>query len=140
MEAQSLIPRIRPLLQAGVDARRRMGSAEAGMMEMRKHVTQMGGVRPDRSRAIELKLRRDSAAEEIKRSVEALHALDIQVKDLDQGLIDFPTIYRGREVLLCYRLGENAISYWHESNAGFSGRREIDDDFLEHHEGGGHHE
>jgi len=139
-EAQALIPRIVPLLKAGVEARRRMESAEAGMMEMRRHVTQMGGVKPDRSRALELKMRRESAAEEIQRCVDAIHGLDVQVKDLDQGLIDFPTLYRGREVLLCYRLGESGISYWHESDAGFRGRQEIDQDFLDHHEGGGSHQ
>ncbi len=134
-EAQGLIPMLRPLLLAAVDARRRMVAAEAAMAGMRWRVTQLGGVKPDRARALELKARQESAGEEIRRSVEAITAHGVQVKDLDRGLIDFPAFYRGREVLLCYMLGESGIEYWHETDAGFGGRRRIDQEFIGHHEG-----
>lgn len=138
-EAQDLIPRLRPLLQTVVEARSRMLVAEAAMTEMRRRVTQLGGVKPDRALALELKVRRESAGEEIRRSVEGIQVYDVQVKDLDRGLIDFPTLYRGREVLLCYLLGEAGILYWHETDAGFRGRREIDQEFIDNHEGSGAH-
>jgi hypothetical protein len=134
-EAQELLPTLQSWLQTAVEARQRMAAAEESMQEMRRRVAQMGGVRPDRALAIELKMRRDSAEEEIRRSVEAISSLDVQVKDLDSGLIDFPTLYRGREVLLCYRLGEMGITHWHETDAGFSGRQPISSDFVEHNEG-----
>jgi hypothetical protein len=54
------------------------------------------------------------------------------VKDLDIGLIDFPTLFRGREVYLCWRMGETGIRYWH-GEEGFRGRKEIDRDFLDNH-------
>lgn len=138
-EAQALMPIVRPLLAAAVEARRRMASAEAGLNEMRSRAAQMGGVKPDRALALELKMRLKSAEEELRRSVEAINSLDVQVKDLDSGLIDFPTQYRGRAVLLCYRLGEPGISYWHETADGFRGRREIDQEFIDHHGGAATH-
>ena len=52
--------------------------------------------------------------------------LGIQSKDLVIGLIDFPAWYEGREVYLCWQAGEGDIEYWHEVEAGFSGRQLID--------------
>lgn len=135
-EAQELLPAVVEWLRAAVAARGRLAEAEDGMMELRRHVIAMGGVRPDASRALMLRARKDSAAEEMKRSMEAIEGLGVQVKDLEAGLIDFPTLYRGREVLLCYRLGETGIGYWHEVDGGFRGRRAIDREFIDNHEGG----
>jgi hypothetical protein len=47
------------------------------------------------------------------------------VKDLDSGLVDFPTIWEGREVLLCWKLGEPEVGHWHEIEAGFAGRQSL---------------
>ena len=52
--------------------------------------------------------------------------MGIQVKDLTVGLIDFVTLYQGREVYLCWKYGEKSIEYWHEMDDGFQGRRLID--------------
>jgi len=49
----------------------------------------------------------------------------IIVKDLDQGLIDFPYKFQGRQIFLCWKLGEKGILYWHEMDAGFQGRQLI---------------
>jgi hypothetical protein len=46
-------------------------------------------------------------------------------KDVEEGIIDFPALYRGRVVDLCFRLGEERIGYWHEIATGFAGRRPI---------------
>jgi hypothetical protein len=64
--------------------------------------------------------------------IEQLGAL---VKDLDIGLLDFMARYEGRDVCLCWKLGEDAIRYWHGAEEGFRGRKEIDDEFREKHTG-----
>jgi hypothetical protein len=51
--------------------------------------------------------------------------LGIEVKDLNQGLIDFPSVRDGRIVYLCWRLGEGEIAFWHDLDAGFLGREPI---------------
>ncbi len=48
-----------------------------------------------------------------------------EVKDLDEGLIDFPARRRGETVLLCWKLGEDRIRYWHTVEDGFAGRRPL---------------
>lgn len=47
------------------------------------------------------------------------------LKDIDLGLIDFPSIREGREVYLCWRLGEDRVRFWHDLDAGFNGRKPI---------------
>lgn len=52
--------------------------------------------------------------------------MGIEVKDLTVGLIDFVAVYDGREVYLCWKYNEDNIQFWHEVEAGFSGRQLID--------------
>jgi hypothetical protein len=54
-----------------------------------------------------------------------LEALDIQLKDRRIGLVDFPTELDGRRVLLCWRLGEPSVQYWHDEDAGYAGRQPL---------------
>ncbi|MEW6253401.1 MAG: DUF2203 domain-containing protein [Planctomycetota bacterium] len=48
------------------------------------------------------------------------------LKDWRTGLVDFPGIYRGRRVWLCWRLGEPTVSYWHDLQEGYAGRRPVE--------------
>ena len=56
---------------------------------------------------------------------EELRKLGVELKDYDTGLIDFPCWMNGREVYLCWRLGETEVSYWHEIDAGVAGRQRL---------------
>src|SRR5581483_7805155 len=57
--------------------------------------------------------------------IDELAERGVQVKDVDEGLVDFPALRRGETVLLCWRLGEDEVSYWHTLEAGFAGRRPL---------------
>ncbi len=57
---------------------------------------------------------------------EALEQLDIVVRDLERGLVDFPAVIDGREVYLCWLIDEPAVGHWHGVEAGFAGRRPLD--------------
>ena len=59
---------------------------------------------------------------EVNEKIELIHQRGILVKNLQQGLVDFPYMYENREVYLCWHVGENEIKYWHEINTGFAGR------------------
>jgi hypothetical protein len=56
---------------------------------------------------------------------EELLKLGVELKDYRMGLIDFPCWKDGREVYLCWRLGEPEVAHWHEVDAGFAGRRQL---------------
>ena len=57
--------------------------------------------------------------------MEQVQSFGCLIKDLDVGLIDFPTLYRGEEVYLCWKLGEDGIEFWHGVSEGFRGRKKI---------------
>ena len=66
-----------------------------------------------------------SASLEWNLGIEDLHRLEIVVRDLDKGLIDFPSVIDGEEVYLCWLLDEPEITHWHAIDAGFSGRKPL---------------
>lgn len=66
-------------------------------------------------------------AADVESFMKELEELGVECKSLDTGLFDFPAERDGRVVYLCWRHGERAVTHWHEVDAGFSGRRPIDD-------------
>ena len=64
---------------------------------------------------------------ELREALIGLQAMDVVLRDLETGLIDFPALRDGREVYLCWQEGEDEIAFWHEVDAGFAGRRALDD-------------
>jgi len=64
-------------------------------------------------------------SERLQECVEELTDLGVEIKDLFTGLVDFPCWKDGREIHLCWKLGEPRLGWWHEVNAGFAGRRPL---------------
>jgi hypothetical protein len=73
----------------------------------------------------ELKQDYDVAMDRLNDLIEELQQVGVELKDFEQGLIEFPAIHAGREVYLCWRRGESAISQWHEVDAGYGSRRPV---------------
>lgn len=67
-----------------------------------------------------------TASVEIALGFAQLEALDIVVRDLEQGLIDFPSLLDGEEVYLCWLLGEPSVGHWHAVEGGFAGRQPLE--------------
>lgn len=130
-----LIPEVESAIRAAIALKAEYAAAEADAQERARWITMSGGVYVDLNRVLELKTRRDESAAHFKEAIEKIHGFGCLVKDLDIGLIDFPTLFRGEEVLLCWKLGEPAIEFWHGVEEGFRGRKKIDQDFLDHHKG-----
>jgi hypothetical protein len=63
--------------------------------------------------------------ERLRSAVGAIEAMGVLIKDLETGLIDFPSERRGDVVFLCWRYGEPAVAHWHAIDAGFSGRQPL---------------
>ena len=106
--------------------------ASAAFNKMKERVHMMGGTLIDRGAALEMRQRRESSSKLLRQAVEEILEMGVQIKDIETGLVDFPTRFRGREVYLCWKMGESAIEYWH-GEEGFRGRKPIDRDFLDHH-------
>lgn len=65
----------------------------------------------------------DSALERLQDYVDELGVMSIELKDYETGLIDFPGRHQGRDVYLCWKLGEEKVTHWHELHAGYAGRQ-----------------
>jgi hypothetical protein len=87
----------------------------------------ISGVRADLPdpRASSLEREIQSIAKELDQFQAELEALGIQLKDRRIGLIDFPSELDGRRVLLCWRLGEPSVQFWHDENSGYAGRQPL---------------
>ena len=134
-EAQALIPRVDRLLRDAIERKTAYEAVEREIHTFQERVMMMGGTAVDRDRALDSRSRRDRAAADLRSAIEEVQEVGCVIKDLDIGLIDFPTTYRGTEVYLCWKLGESGIEYWHGVDEGFRGRKPIDQDLLENHEG-----
>ena len=120
-EANALLPELIPILERLRLAKAALDDARAGLARLTPAMRGNGHA----AAGAELEGRIRELAAEIAADVRAILARGVEVKDLDHGLIDFPSPREGRVVFLCCRLGEGPIGWWHETDAGFAGRRPL---------------
>jgi hypothetical protein len=134
-EASRLLPQASRLLERAVALKSELDRVEKEIGGYAARVSASGGMMVDREHVLERRNRREAAVNQLQQALLEIQDLGCLVKDLDSGLLDFPTLFHGMEVCLCWKLGEPAIEYWHGMEEGFRGRKAIDQDFLDHHEG-----
>jgi len=135
LEAEALLPSIEGYLRRLLLLKNEHEQASAQINVISQRIMLAGGMVPPRDHVLELKKQKESAARGLKETVEAIHETGCQLKDVEIGLIDLPTLYRGKEVYLRWQLGEERIGYWHPIEDGYRGRRAIDSEFLSNHRG-----
>jgi len=134
-QAEKLLPLLESAIRQAITRKAEYDQAEAEWQSFSQRLMATGGMQVDRARLLEQKKRREAVALELKDCVERVQEFGCVVKDLEIGLIDFPTLFNGQEVYLCWKLGESGIQFWHGVQEGFRGRKAIDAEFLEHHQG-----
>ncbi len=127
-EANSLLPRITPLL------RRLMGShhdlaLQQQVVDAFRHKATYGGGALASDHLAEVKQEIARLSVILQEGLREMASWGCLVKDLDQGLVDFPALRGTERVLLCWRLGEPEVLFWHGLEEGFAGRKPIRDDF-----------
>jgi hypothetical protein len=125
-EANAALVLVRPLVERLVGARKRLVQSGGRLEDLQARVAGNGsGLDPELVGA--LQERTAEAAADIAAIIGELEGLGVQVKDLDQGLIDFPACHPARKetVLLCWQLGEEDVGYWHGLEEGFAGRKPL---------------
>ena len=65
------------------------------------------------------------ALQTLRREIEGLNEQGIVLRDPESGLVDFPARRDGREIFLCWRIGEDRVGYWHGPDSGFAGRKPL---------------
>jgi len=137
LEAERLLPEIGGLLRSLIQLKEEYERTETELNRLMQRVSIVGGMIPPRERIAQLRTRKDATARGLQSSLEKLQETGCQLKDIEIGLVDFPTLYRDKEVYLCWKLGESSIGFWHHVEDGFRGRQPIDSDFLANHHGDG---
>ena len=135
IEAERLLPEIEKIIREAVSCKAQYQEAEEALHSFAQRVAMQGGVVVDRAAVLQNRAQRDRHGEALKAAIEKIQEYGCVIKDLDIGLVDFPTLFRGQEVYLCWKMGESGIGYWHGVEEGFAGRKPIDRDFLDNHQG-----
>jgi len=126
-EAEELLPTIGPHLEEARQQKHILDGITAEISKAALRIMNLGGSLPPFAELNRKKAQRDKAAEQLVRTIEEIQQTGCLVKDLEAGLVDFPSLRGGEEVYLCWKLGEARIGYWHGIEEGFAGRKPLDD-------------
>ena len=126
-EAQELLPVLESLLRNSIDGKKLIESVDTEFQEVGQKVFVRGGMSLNVVYLARRKAERERSIQKVKDAMAEIDAMGVQVKDLDIGLLDFPCEVDGQTVLLCWKLGEKAITHWHGVSEGFAGRKPVDE-------------
>ena len=119
-EARSLVPEVRgTLLQLAIE-RRRADDAHAALHRRLRAAGDDAAVSQEELEAATADLRAG-----VRALLDHLESLGVVVRDLDAGLVDFPTIRDGEPAWLCWRLSDPELGWWHTTSEGFTSRRPL---------------
>ncbi len=121
-EALELIPLVRQLLIEIQDRKRDLDERTGVLDDLMGRTSGNGhlaGQVAEARKAIE------GAGEALQQLMAELEATGAELKGIEQGLVDFRSLREGRVVYLCWRLGEDTITWWHELDTGFGGRQPL---------------
>jgi hypothetical protein len=123
-EANALLDELRPRVELLVEHKRRLDEADEARRGLQARIAGNGGdITPSDVTEITERVERETKA--IGAIVEEIQRHGVQIKDLDLGLLDFPWRRDREVVLLCWRLGEDEIGYWHGVDEGYAGRKPL---------------
>ena len=124
VEANAALVELRPIVERAVSHRRKLGEAQRHQAELVTRIAGNGGdMQPSDLREAAATIQREAAA--IADCVERIDEAGAQIKSLEEGLLDFPARRGDELVLLCWKLGEDEIRYWHGVDEGFAGRKPL---------------
>ena len=122
-EARELIPELRPLLELLQLEQRRMQQEIERLNDLTPAMQQNGYA----AKAAEHERLILELGESIREKLDQFELMGIEVKDIESGVIDFPSERDGRVVLLCWKVDEETVTHWHEIDDGYRGRQPLDE-------------
>lgn len=132
-EAEELLRTIVPWLEEARDEKQRVDEYKNELARVASRIMILGGTFPPLGDLLKKKTQHDESAEHLEEIVSRIQDVGVVVKDLDMGLVDFPSLQDGEEIYLCWKLGEEHVAFWHGLDEGFAGRKPLDEPGPEHH-------
>lgn len=118
-EANTLLPVLGALMERAREAAVRAGGFEREMQELSQRIFLSGGMHVDVGAAARRRAERDKAVQEAQSCVGEIDEIGARVGDIEEGRLEFPCAVEGREVLLCWKLGDGEeIGFWREDTEG----------------------
>jgi len=136
-EAQSLLPLLESLLKRAIEGKRSAEEAEQNLSGLARRIYFSGGMSVDVTKVANSRSEMEAHVQRVRESIAEIDSIGVQVKDLEAGLLDFPCRLDDQVVLLCWRMGEPAIDYWHPVESGFKDRQLVDERFHRRSTSGG---
>lgn len=128
-EAQMMLPTVEALLKQAMEAKEAAETVEEDLQDLGRRIYLAGGTMVNVTDVQEKRAAMSGLVEQAKEAVEEMDSIGVQVKDLDTGLLDFPAYRDGELVLLCWKMGESKIEFWHTLEDGYKGRQPVDGQF-----------
>jgi hypothetical protein len=125
-EAERTRRELEPVLIEAIEVRRKIAPLEEELGALAARIQWLGGMLVPYEETARVRFDRDRLAESLRAALERISSTGCVVKDLDIGLLDFPTLINNEEVYLCWRLGEERIRFWHRQDEGFTSRKPIE--------------
>ena len=120
-EAEDMLPYLAPLLFKLRDLKQEHDTLQAAAGDISARMRSNGHGLGDDLRKAQADLQK--TATQINELAERINGMGCELKDVNMGLIDFRATMDGREVYLCWKLGEEHVAYWHDLGAGFASRQ-----------------
>ena len=125
-EAERARRELEPLLLEAMDCRKKLAGLDKDLAAVAARIMMMGGVIVPYDKLSELRAQHQQLAETFKSALSRILETGCVVKDLELGLLDFPSLINNEEVYLCWKLGEDRIRFYHRQDEGFAGRKPLD--------------
>jgi hypothetical protein len=125
-EAERLRLQVEPMLIEAMETRRKLGELDEQLGSLAERIQRSGGLSVSYEATARMRIERNRLEESLQSAIERIHSTGCIVKDLDIGLLDFPSRIDNQDVYLCWRLGEDRIRFYHRQDEGFAGRKPID--------------
>ena len=123
-EANAAVTELRPVVEELTQHRRNLAAAQLRQAEIVTRIAGNGGdLAPSDLREAQAAIEAEAAA--LAACADRIDAVGAQIKSLEEGLLDFPSRRGDEEILLCWKLGEDEISFWHGVDEGFAGRKPL---------------
>jgi len=126
-EAEELLPVIEYHLEQARAQSAELERLSEQLAAAAARIMSLGGSVPPLGNLAGIKAEREKFLEQLKQAVTQIQDTGCILKDLETGLIDFPSLLNGQEVYLCWKLGEDHIEWWHGIDEGFAGRKRLEE-------------
>ena len=127
-EAEQLLPMIGENLGKALEQKKKIDALDEDFARAAARIMALGGSIPASGDLAKKRNQRDESVSELEEAVNRIQEMGCVIKDLDIGLVDFPSLRDGQEIYLCWKLGETRIGFYHGMNEGFAGRKPLEDD------------